>query len=90
MFYVKLIEMCFSRENNNAQQKPPIEEWKLAYSPQNAYLDKILAEVSNSLGLDEFFGVSNSTALAAAISNDRLVAGVDFHHGAVSGINFVS
>lgn len=79
----------FYRENNNAQQKPPIEEWKLAYSPQNAYLDKILDEVSNSLGLDGFFGVSNSTALAAVISNERLVAGVDFHHGAVSRIDLV-
>lgn len=44
----------------------------------------MLFDVSNSLGLDGFYGVSNSSVLEAMISNERIVAGIDFHHGAVS------
>lgn len=60
-----------------------IDEWKLAYSPQNAVLDKLMERVCDDLSLKDCFGVEKNSILEKTVTSRRLVAGIHFHNAKV-------
>lgn len=66
------------------QPKPAIEEWRLAYAPQNELLDNFVDQVCSDLGLLKCFGVDNRTDLERTVISRKLIAGIQFHNADVS------
>lgn len=69
-----------------AKEADLIREWKVVYSPKNDQLDDLLAVVSEKLQLDGFVGVENENEIAAVMTNQKLIAGIEFKHPAVSSL----
>lgn len=81
MFYSHRNAYVFSEL---AKEADLIKEWKLVYSPQNDRLDDLMAIVARNLELDGFIGVANEQEIGTVMTNQKLIAGIQFKLAAVS------
>lgn len=61
-----------------------MKEWKLVYSPNITFFDELVGNVSNSLGLEGILGVPTPKEVEATMVTRQFVAGIEFHHLAVT------
>lgn len=69
---------CWYHSRN--EKKVNIRTWKLAYTPKNPILDRIMGDVTKLLALDGFIGVQSSKEMENILLDQDLIAGIEFHH----------
>lgn len=72
------------RESSIMEGMPTIQEWKVAYSPENSYLDDLVRDLSATLKLDGYIPAANDTALAELLASKKILCGIEFDHPSVS------
>lgn len=80
------LKLLIHSDSAASRFRPPIEDWRIVYSPKNDILEQVVRHATQSLGpvLQGFMGVSDANAVAAAMVNNHMVAGIDFNHSAVN------
>lgn len=66
---------------------PTVNEWSIAYRPNNLFFHSIMSDISKSLDLGEPIGVSTQSELENIVATRELIAGIEFHHSEVRNMN---
>lgn len=65
---------------------PYVENWQIAYSPNNPLLDELMRHIVSDLKLDGYIPAADAKALEGVMETKKIFAGIEFQHAAVTFI----
>lgn len=65
-----------------------IEEHKIAYSPANKHLERLMERVAIDLDVKHIIEAANATHLAHIMTHRKIICAIEFHHEAVLSTAF--